>query len=102
MGVPLDTAMLEFELRRKAEATAERFTSNPSDMAGLESLEQVVGLARAMPFEVNLWQVENLCAQKLNGNYREIRERAEQGDENARNWMAHWSTLAGQLHLRVD
>jgi hypothetical protein len=102
MQVALDNPTLEFLLRRRAEQMAERFTSNPADLPSLESLEQVVGLARAMPFEVNLWQVENLCAQKLNGNYREIRQRAEQGDENARNWMNHWSTLAEQLRLRVE
>ncbi len=102
MEVPLATEELEFELRKKAESVAERFTSNPADMAGLEHLEQVVGLARAMPFEVNLWQVENLCAQRLNGNYGEIRRRAEQGDESAKAWLSHWNTLAGQLRLRVD
>jgi hypothetical protein len=102
MQVPLDNATLEFLLRRKAEQMAERFTSNPADLPGLENLEAVVGLARAMPFEVNLWQVENLCAQKLNGNYSEIRQRAEQGDETAKSWMTHWNALAGQLHLRVD
>jgi hypothetical protein len=68
---------------------------------GLERLEAVVNLARSLPFGVNLWQVQNLSAQKLNGTFPSMRAEAERGDEFAKNWVSHMSSLAEHLDLRL-
>jgi alpha-amylase/alpha-mannosidase (GH57 family) len=101
MKVPLDRDTLEFVLRRKAEEAAANFGSAPADLNRLEQLENAVNVASSMPFPVNLWEVQNLYAQNMNGTYSQQRERAEQGDEAARTWIEHFNTLAGKLHLRV-
>jgi len=38
----------------------------------------------------------------MDGVYSQNRARAEQGDEAARNWVQHFTTLAEKLHLRVQ
>ena len=101
MKVPLDRDTLEFVLRRKAEEAAASFGSAPADLNRLEQLENAVNVASSMPFPVNLWEVQNLYAQNMNGTYSQQRERAEQGDEGARTWIEHFNALAGKLHLRV-
>jgi hypothetical protein len=101
MNVSLDTATLEFVVRRQAEEKARAFWANPRDNAGLERLESIVTLARSLPFGVNLWQVQNLSAQKLNGTLRAMREEAERGDEFAQKWVNHMSSLAEHLDLRL-
>jgi alpha-amylase/alpha-mannosidase (GH57 family) len=101
MKVPLDTSTLEFVMRRQAEARARAFWANPGELAGLQRLETAVQLARSLPFPVNLWQVQNLCAEKLDGTFSAIQKEAEQGDEDAKTWIQHISTLAKSLDLRV-
>lgn len=101
INVPLDTATLEFVVRRQAEQRARAFWDNPADSAGLERLESTVNLARSLPFTVNLWQVQNLSAQKLNGTLRAMRAEADRGDENARKWVNHMTSLAEHLQLRL-
>jgi hypothetical protein len=101
MKVPLDRPTLEFVIKKKAEQAAEDFGSAPADLKRLEELENAVNMASSMPFQVNLWEVQNIYAQNMNGIYSERRARAEQGDEGARAWIEHFNAVADKLHLRV-
>ena len=101
MKVALDRDTLEFVVRRKAEEAAANFGSAPADLNRLEQLENTVNIASSMPFPVNLWEVQNIYVQSVNGTYSDQRARAEQGDEGARTWIEHFNTLAGKLHLRI-
>jgi hypothetical protein len=89
-------------VRRHTELQARAFWVNPQDVAGLERLAAAVQLARSMPFPVNLWQVQNLCAQQLNGTLSAVRAEAEQGNEAATTWIGHMTALADNLDLRVS
>jgi len=102
MNIALDTATLEFVVRRQTELQARAFWTNPDDLTNLARLDAAVILARHMPFQVNLWQVQNLCALKLNGNYGMKRAQAEQGDSDAQSWVGHMTSLAENLDLRLS
>jgi alpha-amylase/alpha-mannosidase (GH57 family) len=102
MNVTLDTATLEFVVRRQTELQARAFWTNPKELTGLARLDAAVILARSMPFQVNLWQVQNMCAQKLNGTFSAMRAQAEQGNEEAKSWVNHMSSLAENLDLRLS
>jgi len=102
MNVTLDTATLEFVVRRQTELQARAFWTNPKELTGLARLDAAVILARSMPFQVNLWQVQNMCAQKLNGTFSAMRAQAEQGNEEAKSWVSHMSSLAENLDLRLS
>ena len=102
MNVTLDTATLEFVVRRQTELQARAFWTNPKELTGLARLDAAVILARSMPFQVNLWQVQNMCAQRLNGTFSAMRAQAEQGNEEARSWVSHMSSLAENLDLRLS
>jgi hypothetical protein len=102
MNVTLDTATLEFVVRRQTELQARAFWTNPKELTGLARLDAAVILARSMPFQVNLWQVQNMCAQKLNGTFSAMRTQAEQGNEEAKSWVDHMSSLAENLDLRLS
>ena len=101
MQVPLDTATLEFVVRRQTEKKARDFWTDPKDMGNLQRLETAVHLARQLPFRVNLWKVQNLCAQQMNGTLAAVRAEAEKGDETARTWIGHITSLAEELDLRM-
>ncbi len=102
MNITLDTATLEFVVRRQTESQARAFWSRPEDLNSLARLDQAVVLARSMPFQVNLWQVQNMCAQKLNGNFSRRRAEAEQGDTEAHSWVGHMTSLSENLDLRLN
>jgi len=101
MGIPLDTATLEFVVRRQTEIRARDFWKNPRDVRALEALDTSVRIARSLPFKVNLWQVQNLFAQRLDGTFDAIRAEANKGDETSRQWITSMTDLAKSLDLRV-
>ncbi|MEM3086364.1 MAG: DUF3536 domain-containing protein [Halobacteria archaeon] len=101
-SIPLDEAGLEFALRKTIESAAERLSRDPADLSLLRQLEDAVGLARALSFEVNFWKTQNLYYEMLQSAAPEFRGRAAQGDEKARVWMDLFLTLGRNLRIRVD
>jgi hypothetical protein len=58
--VEFDATTLEFTLRRKLETMAEQWEAEPCDLEKLASLDAAVKLARSFPFEVRLWDIQNV------------------------------------------
>jgi hypothetical protein len=99
--ISLDVVTLEYTFRMELERTAERFRTDPGNFEILKRLDTAAGLARGLPFEVNLWKVQNICYELLQTVYREFRERADQSDQAARTWTDLFSGLAEKLSLRL-
>ena len=58
--VSLDTAGLEVALRQRLNAAVEQWARKPADLHLLELAESVASVARVVPFEVNLWNSQNV------------------------------------------
>jgi alpha-amylase/alpha-mannosidase (GH57 family) len=101
-GIPLDSNILEYAFRKNLEHMVDLFRNNPSDLVLLKNLETAVNLVSALPFQVNLWKIQNDYYEILQGVYTEFKGKAEQGDEGAREWLEHFRTLGKKLHVRVD
>ncbi len=102
IGVSLDEPLLEFRLRRTLERLARRTLPDPLDAAVLEGLNQAVGLAKEMPFAVNLWTLQNIFATVLQPQQGEQRARADQGDKEAQRWTQLANQLADRLQMQVN
>jgi len=100
--VTLDVPTLEYALRMKIEGIAERFRADHSNLAVLAALDDVVGVAHSLPFEVSLWKIQNTCYELLQTAYPEYQQKAARGDEDARKWTSGFRSLAEKVSLRVE
>ncbi len=100
-GVQLDGPTLEFALRRTIERLARRLRETPEDFAKLSRLETAVGLARSLPFNVNLWTAQNVFWETLQSVYPKMQERAGAGDAVAAKWTELFRKLGENLLVRV-
>jgi alpha-amylase/alpha-mannosidase (GH57 family) len=100
--VSLDVAGLGYALEGTIERLAEEFQAQPGELAALQRLDTVAGLARFLPFEVNLWKAQNVYYDILQTIYPEFRMRAEQGDKGAQEWLHHFMSLGGRLLVHVE
>jgi alpha-amylase/alpha-mannosidase (GH57 family) len=100
--VPLEGAGLEFCLRKALEGLAERFQADPLNLEHLQHLEATVTLGMELPFELNLWKVQNVYYEVLNSVFPEQRRKSGQGQEKARTWVEHFVALGQKLSVRVD
>ena len=102
LQVELQGTGLEFFLRKALERLAERFRQDPSDLGPCQQLATVLMLVKDLPFEVNLWKIQNTYYGMLNSVYPQWRQRLEQGDEAARAWVELFVSLWEKLSFRVD
>jgi alpha-amylase/alpha-mannosidase (GH57 family) len=100
-GITLDATVLEYAFRKNLERMAKLFRSNPSDLVLLKNLETAVNLVSTLPFQVNLWKIQNDFYEILQGVYSEIKGKAEQGNEDAKAWLEHFRNLGEKLYVRV-
>jgi hypothetical protein len=100
-NVELDEEGLGFTLQQTIEEIMERYTDTPNDITLLQELIAAVELARSLPFEVNLWKVQNIYYTMLKTIYPTFQKMAERGDKPTEEWILLFNTLGGRLSLLV-
>jgi alpha-amylase/alpha-mannosidase (GH57 family) len=67
--VALDSAGLSYGLRRALDRSFDRLLQAPTDLGLLMRLTSVIEIVHALPFEVNLWKVQNVYYELLQNVY---------------------------------
>ena len=101
-GISLDEETLEYALRGSLQRMVERLFASPTELCLLKKVNEAVGMLRSLPFQVNLWKVQNVFYDLLQSIYPELREKANKGDEKARKWVGHFRALGEKLSVRVE
>ena len=100
--ISLDRTTLEFTLRRKVEALAAKFASDPFDMVKLKDLKNALQIVKLMPFSVNLWSPQNQVYATKNQFYGFTSNKAKSGDTKAESWLESFSRLCELMMIRVE
>jgi alpha-amylase/alpha-mannosidase (GH57 family) len=102
LRVTLHEVSLEFTMRRTLERLAVRFRENPDDFTCLRQLAAVVSLVRTMPFEVRLWEAQNIYFELTHTVLPEWRWKAGHGEAEAHDWVEVFLQLGRDLSVKVD
>ncbi|MBI5591582.1 MAG: DUF3536 domain-containing protein [Deltaproteobacteria bacterium] len=100
-GATLDAAALGLLLASNIERLAEELLGQPDDISLMERLNKAADLVRVLPFEVNLWKTQNICYNILHTCCPDFKEKADSGDENAREWIHSSTVLAENFRIRM-
>ncbi len=98
-GVSIDSATLEFAYRQNLERLAERLAADPVE-APLRRLDTAASVVHLLPFPVDLWKIQNLYYELMEGVYPEIHRRKEQADEAAKAWSDCFKALGRRLGVK--
>lgn len=96
--IALDAAGLGLAAARALERLLKRIAAAPEDPGSLRKATEMAGFLQELPFEVDVWEAQNVYYQLLQRVYPEMRVRA---DEAAREWVAFFSSLGASLVVRV-
>jgi alpha-amylase/alpha-mannosidase (GH57 family) len=99
-NVDLDNDGLGYLLQQTIGEMMTRFISTPEDINILKNLVDAVGLARSLPFTVDLWKVQNLYYEMFH-THPEFQKEVQPGDEAAREWLSQFILLGQKLSIRV-
>jgi alpha-amylase/alpha-mannosidase (GH57 family) len=101
-GISLDVETLEYALRKRVEGAAANLLQNPSSLDALQRCQTVLELAGNLPFEVNLWEVQNIVYTLRKSSFPAFLADAEGGDEKAGKWVRRFKDLCERVAVRVD
>jgi len=99
-NIELDGATLGFALRKTIKRMSEQLLENPGDMQLMIKLETAAGLAKNLPFEVNIWRAQNNFYSMLQ-HLPEYTDRANREDSEAQRWINHLLALGSNLSVSV-
>jgi hypothetical protein len=102
LKIALDEVSLGYALKETIERTAARFRAKPEDLAILKKLEGLAALVRSLPFPADLWRVQNVYFQVGREAYPQFHRGAEKGEEPAKTWVGHFTSLGEKLYCRVE
>lgn len=100
--VVLDTKGVAFAMERSMERVARLFLAEPNQEQLLVTLEALATTARALSFDVDVWQVQNIYFDLMKQHYPRFRELAAEGDARAALWVGSFTRLGEQLDISVD
>ncbi len=101
LGITLDTGLLEYTLRQTLEHMAQGLYDSPVEFEPLQNLENAVAMLKPLPFEVRLLKVQTLVYRIRHFVFSGMTEKAENGDEKARQWIEHFNALCVELFLAI-
>jgi alpha-amylase/alpha-mannosidase (GH57 family) len=97
----LEVSGLEYAARLALIRLAKEFRQQPEDLSRMETYQTGLEAVQSLPFEVNLWEPQNLYYEVLERLYPEVESRLRQHDEAARIWNTHFHALGEKLRVRV-
>jgi hypothetical protein len=100
-GIPLDETGLAYAFEKTTERIALRFREAPAELPRLQSLDDIVGMGKALPFPVNFWRTQNLFYEMLQTVYLAFLQAAAGGDRSAGEWVRIFAGLGEKLSIRI-
>jgi hypothetical protein len=100
-NVRLDTADLEYQIKKTMGRMSSRLREEPANLPLLTLLKEVIDLARSRPFDVGLWLVQNDFFQLMNTDFPTVLKQLEEGDANALPWLEQFVQLGDTLGVQV-
>jgi alpha-amylase/alpha-mannosidase (GH57 family) len=98
--IALDSTTLEYAMRRRLEKEATEFAADPKDPAITARLRKSLDLIPTLPFQVTLWEVQNICYPALVKAFEENGWGAG-SDPAMQQYSDNLVHLAEQLHIRA-
>ena len=101
IGIPVDSAGLEFALQKRVEAMADDFRKKPDDIDLLRRFEEAVVIANALPIKVLLWGAQNIYDEVLKTAFPGFLAESRNGDEQAALWVGRFRSVGKRLSFLV-
>jgi hypothetical protein len=98
-NIALDVPGLEYAVRKRLEAEAERFAADPANLGLVQKLTTLLKFISALPFPVVLWEVQNICYGPLIKTMDQVREQAQSDSGAVKNLFEALALLRGTLRI---
>lgn len=99
--VELDSDGLSYLLQNTLEKMMIKLFDAPENIDFLQELLTGTEILPVLPFQVDLWKMQNQYHELLVNKYPELKGKAQQGDTTAQEWVTNFESLGQRLSMRV-
>jgi alpha-amylase/alpha-mannosidase (GH57 family) len=99
-GFKTERAVIGFAASNRLIALMERLWRDPNDLRLLTSIETLLQTLQPASIDLDLMKAQRLYLHLARQNFQEKRKRAEEGDQNAREWAQCFDALGNILRVR--
>jgi alpha-amylase/alpha-mannosidase (GH57 family) len=98
----LDVSGLRYDLEKTLEKTMSHLKNGDSKPEHVQKAEATCTLVSSLPFEINLWKVQNDVFKISKNVFPQIQKKAQEGDTAAQTWIKAFNSLGEKLHLHIN
>jgi len=95
-------ADISFTVKSRMEQMMDLLRSKPDERATMAQLQELAEAVCNLPLGLNLWKVQNLYWEMLQQVVSDFRERAQNDDSAANEWLNQFATLGEKLGFDVN
>jgi len=101
-GLACDTVEVELIIRKRLWGEISRFQRSDRDISLAHAMKKTMELARLLPIEVNLWEIQNVYYSMAKSVYHDMVEEALKGESEAIQWVADFVELGAILNFDTE
>lgn len=101
MDVTLNYEDLEFALTQRVDQMMKKLQENPQDEATMNLLIELLEVVANSKLQTDYWQAQNIAFRMQQDGYQDLKQRGEQGDQQAKTWTEKFEKLYQNLNLKV-
>jgi hypothetical protein len=79
-----------------------KLENSPNDIKLLEKINKILNILLNIVPELDLQTAQNILFVLTKKRYPEMKQKAQSGDETAKNWCTHFNNLANYLGVKAD
>ena len=98
-SVELDTPMLSYVASEALSRLMKRFSMFSEDLPLLDSINTVIRIMNELSLNLDIWKAQNIYFNMSKEAYKNMAERADAGDEEAKKWVEGFKSLGNYLQV---
>lgn len=99
--ISIDFTDIEFTARYGIERLMDTLYKNPSDVLLLHEVRKTIDALNSMPFEINLWYVQNIYYKMAKTVCKEYQVKAKFGNTDAAAWTDEFTSIGQGLFFNI-
>jgi alpha-amylase/alpha-mannosidase (GH57 family) len=100
--VSLDVAGVAHKLGKRLAQITDAFREDPGNPEKLKELDAMAGLARSLPFAVDMWHAQNVYFELMKSRWPEMLQRLQSGEKEAEAWLDGFLALGEKLGICIE
>ncbi len=98
--IELDKATIGYLVSERINVLMEKLSQNPHDTSLLENVIKIFEIFAVLSLDLDLWRAQNVYFSVASQHFESMKEKADQDDPAARNWVELFNGLEQYLHVR--